>query len=85
MNALGYEHIQARDTKGAVEIMKLNVDAYPESPNAHDSLADAYLANGQKELAMENAKKALELLGLDTKDDEARKKAIRESAERKLK
>jgi Tfp pilus assembly protein PilF len=85
LNSLGYEHIQARDSKGAVEIMKLNVGVYPDSPNAYDSLADAYLANGQKELAVENARKALALLASDTKDDEAQKKAVRESAEQKLK
>jgi dienelactone hydrolase len=85
VNFLGYEHIQAGDGKGAVEIMKLNVVAHPGSPNAYDSLADAYVADGQKDLAMENAKKALELLASDVKDDEARKKAIRESAEQKLK
>lgn len=85
MNALGYEHIQAKDTKGAVEIMRLNIRAYPDSPNAYDSLADAYVADGKKELAIENAKKALELLPSDTRDGEARKKAIRESAEQKLK
>jgi dienelactone hydrolase len=85
VNALGYEHILAKDARGAVEIMRLNVRAYPDSPNAFDSLADAYVADGQKELAAENAKKALELMASDTKDDEARKKAIRESAEQKLK
>ena len=85
VNALGYEHIFAKDSKGAVEIMQLNVKAYPDSPNAYDSLADAYVADGQKEMAMENAKKALDLLASDTKDDEAREKEIRESAEQKLK
>jgi dienelactone hydrolase len=85
VNQLGYEHILDKDTKGAIEIMKLNVKAHPSSPNAYDSLADAYQADGQKELAVENAKKALELLASDTKDDEARKKGIRESAEQKLK
>jgi len=50
------------DTKGAVEIMKLNTLAYPDSPNSYDSLSDAYLADGQKDLALQNAKRALELL-----------------------
>jgi dienelactone hydrolase len=85
VNTLGYEHILAKDAKGAVEIMKLNVRSYPKSPNAYDSLADAYVATGEKELAAENARKALVLLASDTKDDEARKKLIRESAEQKLK
>jgi len=85
VNVMGYDHLQAGETKLAVEIMQLNVTAYPNSPNAYDSLSDAYLADGQKDLARENAKKAIALLASDTADDEARRKAIRESAEGKLK
>src|SRR3984893_1280388 len=85
VNLIGYEHLQAGDIKNALEIMKLNVTAFPESPNAYDSLSDAYLANGQKELARQNAKKALELLALDTTDPQARRDAIRDSAQLKLK
>ena len=85
INRVGYEHLQARDTKGAVEIMKLNVMAYPNSPNVYDSLSDAYLADRQKDLARLNAKKALEALASDRVDPEDRRKAIKESAEQKLK
>ena len=84
-NVIGYEHLQAGDTQGAIEIFKLNVVAYPNSPNVYDSLSDGYVADGQKDLARENAKKALALLSRDTTDDEARRKAIQESAEGKLK
>jgi Tfp pilus assembly protein PilF len=84
VNFVGYEHLQSGDTKGAVEILKLNVVAYPDSPNVYDSLADAYFANGQKDLARDNAKKALEHLESDTIDPEARRKGIKESAEQKL-
>jgi dienelactone hydrolase len=84
VNFVGYEHLQSGDTKGAVEILKLNAVAYPESPNVYDSLADAYLANGQKDLARQNAKKALEYLASDTTDPEARRKGIKDSAEQKL-
>jgi dienelactone hydrolase len=85
MNRIGYEHLQAGDNKGSVELMKLNATAYPNSPNVYDSLSDAYLADGQKDLARQNAKKVLELLPSDTADPEDRRKAIRESAEQKLK
>ena len=85
VNLMGYEHLQAGDIKNALEIMKLNVTAFPESPNAYDSLSDANLANGQKELARQNAKKALELLALDTTDPQTRRNAIRDSAQLKLK
>jgi len=85
VNRLGYEHLQAGDVKGALEILKLNVTAYPNSPNVYDSVSDAYLANGQKDLARKNAKKALELLPSDTTDSEEMRKAIKRSAEQKLK
>ena len=84
-NLLGYEHLQTGDVKGGVEIMKLNADAYPDSPNVYDSLADAYLADGQKDLARQYAQKALDLLPSDTVDPQARRDAIRGSAEQKLK
>jgi hypothetical protein len=51
----------------------------------YDSLGDAYLAAGQKDNARESAKKALELLATDTKDDQQRKDGIKDSAEQKLK
>jgi len=85
VNLLGYEHLQAGDNKAAIEIMKLNARAYPESANVYDSLGDAYLADGQKDLARENAEKALKLLDTDMTLDERRRAAIKASAERKLK
>ncbi len=85
VNFMGYEYLQAGDTKNASEILKLNVTAYPESPNAYDSLSDAYLADGQRELARQNAKKAIQLLAYDTTDPQARRNAIRDNAQLKLK
>jgi len=85
LNRVGYEHLQAGDKNGAVELLKLNAIAYPNSPNVYDSLSDAYLANGQKDLARQNAQKALALLPSDTTDPEDRRKEIKESAEQKLK
>jgi dienelactone hydrolase len=84
VNQLGYEHIQLQDTKGAVEILKLNATAYPHSPNAYDSLSDAYLADGQKDLALQNANKAVELLAHDTTDAEQIRNEIRDSAQQKI-
>ncbi len=86
VNLIGYEHLQSGDTKGAIEILKLNADAYPDSANVYDSVSDAYLADGQKELAIQNARKALELLPNDrTIADEQRRAGIKQSAEQKLK
>jgi dienelactone hydrolase len=85
VNFMGYEHMQAGDNKGAIEILKLNAAAYPNSANVYDSLSDAYLADGQKDLARQNAKKALEMLTTDTALPEAMRNGIRDSAEQKIK
>ena len=47
--------------KEAIEILKLNVEAYPQGFNTYDSLGEAYMNNGDKELAIKNYKKSLEL------------------------
>ncbi len=85
MNRVGYERLQAGEVKGAIELLKLNVEAYPDSPNVYDSVSDAYLADGQNEQALENAKKALELLEKDTKDPRAVRDGIKANSEEKVK
>lgn len=60
-NGLGYRLLNLNRPKDAVEIFKLNVEMYPNSANAYDSLAEAYVKNGQKELAIANYQKSLEL------------------------
>ena len=83
MTQLGYSHLQAGRAAEAVRLFRLNTLAYPTSANTYDSLADAYLANGQNELALRMSEKALEVLPKDRSTEE-RKKAIRESAEQKI-
>jgi len=85
VNMIGYEHLQEGDTKGAIAILKLNASAFPKSANVYDSLSDAYLADGQKDLARENAKKALELLPEDSSISEEYRQGMKENAENKLK
>jgi dienelactone hydrolase len=85
VNTIGYEHLQAGDTKEAIEIFKLNVAGFPESPNTYDSLSDGYIAAGQKDLARENVKRALELLPGDTKDPAPFRQGLQATDEQKLK
>jgi CubicO group peptidase (beta-lactamase class C family) len=61
LNALGYQLVGLKRRKDAIEIFKLNVEMFPAAPNPYDSLAESYLAEGQKELALVNYKKAVEL------------------------
>jgi CubicO group peptidase (beta-lactamase class C family) len=61
LNQLGYQLMRTSKVKEAVEIFKLNVEAYPQSANVYDSLAEAYMNLDQRELAVTNYKKSLEL------------------------
>jgi tetratricopeptide (TPR) repeat protein len=61
INSLGYEYLQAKKLKEAIEVFKLNVEAFPQSFNVYDSLGEAYAAAGEKELAVKNYEKSLEL------------------------
>ena len=61
INSLGYEYLQAKKLKEAIEVFKLNVGAFPQSFNAYDSLGEAYAAAGEKELAIKAYEKSLEL------------------------
>ncbi len=83
LNLLGYQHLQAGRINQAIQLFRLNTLAYPLSANTFDSLGDAYLANGQNELALRSSERALELLAKDQGSEE-RKKAIRDSAEQKI-
>jgi tetratricopeptide (TPR) repeat protein len=62
LDIIGEDYQRAGDVKNAIEIFKLNLLAYPSSADAHYNLADAYLTNGQKDLAREYAAKALAML-----------------------
>jgi CubicO group peptidase (beta-lactamase class C family) len=61
LNNLGYWLLRHDRTADAVEMLKLNVEAYPKSANPYDSLGEAYRKAGQRELALASYRKALEL------------------------
>jgi tetratricopeptide (TPR) repeat protein len=52
--------LQANKAKAAIAVFKLNVEAYPNSANVYDSLAEAYLVDGNRIEAITNYEKALE-------------------------
>ena len=60
LNALGYQFMRQNKWKEAIRIFQLNVEAYPQSGNTYDSLAEGYMNAGEKWLAVEYYQKSLE-------------------------
>lgn len=62
VDIIGEDHQRDGDIKAAIEVFKLNLLAYPDSADAHCNLADAYLADGQKDLARQYAEKGVAMI-----------------------
>lgn len=61
LNNVGYSLLRQMKTAEAIAVFKVIVALYPNSSNAYDSLGEAYMVNGDKQLAIVNYKKSLEL------------------------
>ncbi len=62
LNEFGYQLMQSGDLDMAIQVFKLNSELFPDIANTYDSLAEAYMNKGNKELAIENYKKVLEIM-----------------------
>lgn len=71
VNQWGLDLMEKNHLTEATELLKLNVQVFPSSSNAYDSLGEAYMKAGQKQLAIDNYKKSLEL---DPENDNAKEK-----------
>ena len=61
INSLGYDFLGQDKKKSALTVFKYNVKAYPDAFNTYDSLGEAYMKLGMKDLAIQNYKKSLQL------------------------
>jgi tetratricopeptide (TPR) repeat protein len=61
INQLGYRLMRAGKINEAIEVFKINVREFPKSSNVYDSLGEAYMQAGNRELALENYKKSIVL------------------------
>ena len=81
MNQIGYQLMGSGKVEEALQVFKLNIDAFPASANTYDSYAEASMELGKNEQAIENYKKSVEMnpsnqhgidmlkkLGVDTGD-----------------
>ena len=74
LNQVGYRLLSDKNEKKAIQVFTLNTLIHPESFNAFDSLAEAYMKSGDNENAILYYKKSLEL----NPENENAQKMIRE-------
>jgi tetratricopeptide (TPR) repeat protein len=61
INTLGYYYLGRELFEQAIAVFKLNVEVHPESANTYDSLAEAFMKSGDRDNAIKNYRKSLEL------------------------
>ena len=61
LNNFGYFLLGKNRVKDSLAILKLAVEEYPESANTVDTYAEALMKDGQKEAAIKNYRRSLEL------------------------
>lgn len=61
INNMGYSYLDTDNIIAALAIFKSNLKFFPNSPNAHDSYAEALAKNNQKKLALKHYKMAVAL------------------------
>ena len=66
LNGLGYKLSGKRQMDEAIAVMRLNIELYPNSANAHDSYADVLIKAEEYELARTIAERGLELAREDS-------------------
>ncbi len=80
INTLGYKLLRAGKNKDAIAIFKLNVEEHPRSWNVYDSLGEAYMEDGQKELAIKFYRKSLDI----NPDNDNGKEMLKKLEEKKI-
>lgn len=61
LNTTGYKLLNAKRVNDAIEVFKLNVKLHPDAWNPYDSLGEAYAVAGNKDEAIKNYQKSIEL------------------------
>jgi tetratricopeptide (TPR) repeat protein len=61
LNELGYTLLSSGQTQDAITVFRRNAQEYPKSANVYDSLGEAYMQAGRKDLAIQNYEMSLKL------------------------
>lgn len=70
LNTQGYKLMQLKKLDEAIKVFTLNTQLFPNAWNTWDSLAEAYMEKGEKQIAIGLYKKSMEL---NPKNDHAKK------------
>jgi dienelactone hydrolase len=84
LNVAGYNVLFGERPADGVKVLALNAEAWPQSANVWDSLADAYVAIGDRAKAKELALKANALLAQEKDLPPERRAGIQASIDQKL-
>lgn len=61
INRAGYQYLRLKNVPSALEVFRLNISLFPDFWNVYDSYGEALLENGDRDSAIRNFQKALEL------------------------
>ena len=61
LNRVGHRLLGRELIPAAIEVFRLNVEQFPQAFNTYDSLGEAYMIAGEREMAIRNYEKSLEL------------------------
>jgi hypothetical protein len=60
-NSLGYSLVRQRKYEEAIAVLRMNIEAFPDSWNVYDSMGEILAWTGNTDAAIENFEKSLEL------------------------
>ena len=73
---MGLDLLKENKSKEALDVFQFNASIYPDSADVWEQLADAYLNTGNRQLAIENYEKALQVNSRNTKVQEKLKQLL---------
>jgi hypothetical protein len=85
LNMMGYGLVQAKRTEDAIGVFQWTAEQFPQSPNAFDSLADAYTAAKRRDQAIAATKHELTLLEGASGLSQDQRNRLKNAAEDRLK
>lgn len=84
LNVIGYELAVRHELDKAIALLKLNTELHPDSSNTWDSLAEIYLASGDRPRSLETYRRVLDVLDRDKTTEPALRERLRQNANAKI-